>query len=73
MEACRRAGVKEVFKPVRGGTDGSRLTYMGLPCPNVFTGGENYHGKLEWIPVRGMEKAVQTILSLVQIWVEKNS
>ncbi len=73
VEACKRAGVKTELKPVRGGTDGSRLTYMGLPCPNIFTGGENYHGKLEWIPVQGMDKAVQTILNLVQIWVEKNS
>ena len=45
---------------------------VGLPCPNIFTGGENYHGKLEWIPVLRMEKAVKTILNLVQIWVEKN-
>ncbi len=73
LEACKRAGVKAELFPVRGGTDGSRLTYMGLPCPNIFTGGENYHGKLEWIPVRGMEKAVETILNLVQIWVEKSS
>ena len=72
IEACKRAGATVNFKPIRGGTDGSRLTYMGLPCPNVFTGGENYHGKLEWVPVRGMEKAVQTILHLIQIWVEKN-
>lgn len=73
IEACKRAGVKAELIPVRGGTDGSRLTYMGLPCPNIFTGGENFHGKLEWIPVRGMDKAVQTILNLVQLWVEKNS
>ncbi|MBI4548619.1 MAG: peptidase T [Ignavibacteriae bacterium] len=73
IEACKRAGIKPELKPVRGGTDGSRLTYMGLPCPNVFTGGENYHGKLEWIPLRGMEKAVETILNLIQIWVEKSS
>jgi tripeptide aminopeptidase len=44
---------------------------MGLPCPNIFTGGENFHGKQEWIPVQGMEKAVKTLLNLVQIWVEK--
>ncbi|HTK81298.1 MAG TPA: peptidase T [Bacteroidota bacterium] len=73
IEACKRAGVKVDFKPVRGGTDGSQLTYNGLPCPNIFTGGENFHGKLEWIPVQGMEKGVKTILSLIQIWVEKNS
>lgn len=73
MEACRRAGVTPKLTPVRGGTDGSRLTYMGLPTPNVFTGGENFHGKLEWIPVRGMEKAVETILHLVQLWVTSPS
>lgn len=72
VEACKRAGVTPKFKPIRGGTDGARLTYMGLPCPNIFTGGENAHSKLEWIPVRGMEKAVETILHLIQIWVEKN-
>lgn len=73
IEACKRAGLKPELNPVRGGTDGSQLTYMGLPCPNIFTGGENYHGKLEWIPVRGMEKAVKTIINLIQIWTEKNS
>ena len=72
MEAARRAGVTPFLKPIRGGTDGSVLTYKGLPTPNVFTGGENYHGKLEWASVRGMEKAVDTILNLVQIWVEKS-
>lgn len=72
MEASHRAGVTPFLKPVRGGTDGSRLTFMGLPTPNVFTGGEDYHGKLEWIPVRGMEKAVETILNLIQIWTEKS-
>jgi len=73
VEACKRAGVTPQLIPIRGGTDGSDLTYKGLPCPNIFTGGENFHGKLEWIPVRGMEKAIQTILNLINIWVEKNS
>ena len=72
MEACRRAGVEPKFKPIRGGTDGARLTSMGMPTPNIFTGGENFHGKLEWIPVKGMEKAVETVLNLIQIWVEKS-
>lgn len=72
LEACRRAGVEPKLVPMRGGTDGAELTYRGLPTPNLFTGGENYHGKLEWIPVRGMEKAVETILQLIQIWVEKS-
>ena len=73
MEACKRSNVTPIFKPTRGGTDGARLTYMGLPCPNIFTGGENFHGKLEWIPVRGMEKSVESIINLIQIWVEKSS
>jgi tripeptide aminopeptidase len=71
LEACKRAGVKAVFKPIRGGTDGARLTYMGLPCPNIFTGGESFHGKLEWIPVRGMEQAVETLVNLIAIWSER--
>lgn len=70
--ASKKAGVKAELMPVRGGTDGSHLTYMGLPCPNIFTGGENFHGKLEWIPVKGMESAVKTLLNLVQLWTEKN-
>lgn len=73
IEAAKRAGVKAELIPVRGGTDGSRLTFMGLPCPNIFTGGENFHGKMEWISVRGMELSVKTILNLIQIWAEKNS
>ena len=73
LEACRRAGLNPEIVPIRGGTDGSDLTFMGLPCPNIFTGGENFHSKLEWIPVQGMEKAVDVLLNLVQIWVEKNS
>ncbi len=72
MEACRRAGVEPKLVPVRGGTDGAQLTFMGLPTPNIFTGGQNFHGKLEWIPVRAMEKTVEAILQLVQIWVEKS-
>jgi tripeptide aminopeptidase len=72
FESSKRAGVTPELIPVRGGTDGSRLTYMGLPCPNIFTGGENFHGKLEWIPVRGMEKATATVIELVKIWAEKH-
>ena len=73
VEACKRAGVTPEIVPIRGGTDGSDLTFMGLPCPNIFTGGENFHSKLEWIPVRGMNKAVETLLNLIQVWREKNS
>jgi tripeptide aminopeptidase len=64
VEAYRRAGIEPVIKPVRGGTDGSRLSFMGLPCPNLFTGGHNYHGRFEYIPLQSMEKAVEMILNL---------
>jgi len=60
-------GVKPIIKAIRGGTDGSRLSYMGLPCPNLFTGGHNYHGKYEFIPLESMEKAVQLILKIVEV------
>jgi len=72
MEAARRAGVQAELIPVRGGTDGAVLTYRGLPCPNLFTGGQNFHGKLEWVSVKGMESTVKTLLNLVQIWTEKS-
>ncbi len=71
FEATKRAGFTPKWVPIRGGTDGSKLTAMGLPCPNIFTGGQNYHSKNEWASVWGMEKAVETVLHLVQIWVEK--
>ena len=64
VEAYRRAGVEPVIKPVRGGTDGSRLSFMGLPCPNIFTGGHNYHGRFEYIPLQSMEKAVEVIVNI---------
>lgn len=57
-------GIEPVIKPVRGGTDGARLSYMGLPCPNIFTGGHNFHGQYEYIPVSSMEKAVEVIVKL---------
>ncbi len=71
-EATKRSGMEPEWVPIRGGTDGSRLTAMGLPCPNIFTGGQNYHGKTEWASVWGMEKSVETVVNLVQIWVEKS-
>lgn len=57
-------GIKPIIKPVRGGTDGARLSYMGLPCPNIFTGGHNYHGQYEYIPISSMEKAVEVIVKI---------
>ena len=63
--AMRQAGVEPVEEPIRGGTDGARLTYDGLPCPNLSTGGFNFHGVYEAIPVASMEKMVEIILNLV--------
>lgn len=64
VAAYRKAGIEPVIKPVRGGTDGARLSFMGLPCPNLFTGGHNYHGRYEYIPLQSMEKAVEVIVNL---------
>lgn len=72
-EATKRSGLEPKWVPIRGGTDGSRLTAQGLPTPNIFTGGQNYHGKTEWVSVHGMEKAVETVIQLAQVWVEKCS
>jgi tripeptide aminopeptidase len=71
IEAARRAGVKAYIKPIRGGTDGSRLTFQGLPTPNLFTGGANFHGKLEFNSRRGLEKTTETLVNLVQLFAEK--
>jgi len=71
MEASRRAGLKPFLKPIRGGTDGSHLTFEGLPTPNLFTGGHNFHGKLEFNSLRGLEKSTETLLHLVQLFAEK--
>ncbi|NLW23390.1 MAG: peptidase T [Tissierellia bacterium] len=66
-KAMEEVGIKPIVKPIRGGTDGARLSYMGLPCPNIFAGGHNYHGKYEYIPVSSMEKAVETILKIIEL------
>lgn len=71
IEAAKRAGVTASLRPIRGGTDGSRLTARGLPTPNLFTGGHNFHGKLEFNSRRGLEKSTETLVNLVQIWAEK--
>jgi tripeptide aminopeptidase len=72
FEAAKRAGMEPKWVPIRGGTDGSKLTANGLPTPNIFTGGHNYHGKTEWASLWGMEKAVETVVNLAQVWVEKS-
>ena len=71
MEAARRAGIKPIIRPIRGGTDGSNLTFRGLPTPNLFTGGMNFHGKLEFNSRRGLEKSTETLLHLVQLFAGK--
>ena len=70
LEAMERAGVKPLVRPIRGGTDGARLSFMGLPCPNLFTGGMNFHGKFEYCSLTTMRKAQQVILNLAQLWAE---
>jgi tripeptide aminopeptidase len=72
MEAARRAGLKAFMKPIRGGTDGARLTFEGLPTPNLFTGGSNFHGKLEFNSRKGLEKSTETLIHLVQLFAEKS-
>jgi len=71
-EAFIRAGLTVVKEPIRGGTDGSRLSFMGLPCPNIFTGMQAIHSKHEWIGVKDMEKAVEVLVLLAQIWEERS-
>lgn len=71
MGAIRRAGMDAKLCSIRGGTDGSRLSFMGLPCPNIFAGEHAFHGKQEWVSVQDMQKAVETILHLCMIWEEK--
>lgn len=68
VEAMEMAGVKPHIKPIRGGTDGARLSFMGLPCPNIFAGGHNFHGRYEYIPLESMEKATEVILNIVKLY-----
>ena len=69
-EAARRSGVTPCWKPIRGGTDGSRLTEMGLPTPNIYTGGHNFHSRTEWLSVDHLEKTVETLVQLAQFYTE---
>lgn len=71
VEATRRVGLTPKLASIRGGTDGSRLSFMGLPCPNIFTGGHAYHSPLEWVSVQDMETSVQTIVELARLWEER--
>ncbi len=70
-EAMMKCGVEPIIKPIRGGTDGSQLSYMGLPCPNIFAGGHNFHGKYEYIPLESMQKAVEVIVKICELTGEK--
>lgn len=70
MKAMEEAGVTPLVRPIRGGTDGARLSYMGLPCPNLFTGGMNFHGKYEYCSLNTMQKAMWTILNIARLWAE---
>ena len=72
LEAIKRAGIEPVLSSIRGGTDGSRFSYMGLPCPNIFAGEHAFHSKHEWVSVQDMQKAVETIVHLCMIWEEKS-
>jgi tripeptide aminopeptidase len=70
-EAIRRTGLELRESSIRGGTDGARLCYMGLPTPNLFAGENNFHSKIEWVSVQDMEKAVETVIHLVRVWEER--
>ena len=72
-EAAKRAGLQPKWRPIRGGTDGSRLTEKGLPTPNLFTGGHDFHGPTGWLSVAAMEKSMGTVVHLAQIWAENPS
>ena len=71
-EAMERAGIQPLTTGILGGTDGSRLSFMGLPCPNIFTGEMALHGKHEYVSVQDMQKSMQTLVYLLQVWEEKS-
>jgi tripeptide aminopeptidase len=70
-KAMKNLNIKPLIKPIRGGTDGSQLSYKGLPCPNIFAGGHNFHGKYEYVPVESMQKAVEVIVEIARLTAEK--
>ncbi|UGU16946.1 peptidase T [Sinomicrobium kalidii] len=70
-QAMKDTGIAPIIKPIRGGTDGSQLSYMGLPCPNIFAGGHNFHGKYEYVPVQSMQKAVEIIVKIAELTSDK--
>ncbi|GAY73067.1 tripeptide aminopeptidase [Lentilactobacillus kosonis] len=70
-QAMKNVGVKPNVFPVRGGTDGSKISYMGLPTPNIFAGGENMHGRFEYVSIQTMERAVDVIIEIAKLYVKK--
>ncbi len=72
-QAMKEIGIKADIKAIRGGTDGARLSYMGLPCPNIFAGGLNFHGRYEYVPIQSMEKAVKVIVNIARITAEREN
>jgi tripeptide aminopeptidase len=73
IKAMQQCGVVPKVKPIRGGTDGATLSYKGLPCPNIFAGGHNFHGKYEYLPLESMQKASEVILAIIQLFIEENN
>ena len=71
-KAMKDVGIEPILKPIRGGTDGSQLSFMGLPCPNIFAGGHNFHGKYEYVPVESMQKAVEVIVKICELTASKD-
>lgn len=71
FEAMTAVGVKPIVRPIRGGTDGARLSFMGLPCPNIFAGGLNFHGRYEFLPVHSLEKSMETIIKIIELSAQK--
>ncbi|MDX1272751.1 M20/M25/M40 family metallo-hydrolase, partial [Bizionia paragorgiae] len=70
-EAMKQLGIKPLIKAIRGGTDGSQLSYMGLPCPNIFAGGHNFHGRYEYVPVESMIRATEVICKIAELTAQK--
>ena len=68
VKAMKELDITPIITPIRGGTDGARLSFMGLPCPNLCTGGENYHGKYEYVSIQSMEKIVKLLLQIIQVY-----
>lgn len=71
FKAMQEAGVKPAVKAIRGGTDGAQLSFKGLPCPNIFAGGLNFHGRFEFVPIQSMEKAMKVVVKIAQLVAER--